>query len=116
MKKNFDEYWLKLQDMNKILLIAVVLNPRYKLLYLDFFFPKLQKDKDLVAGMVKEMKKIFEKLYHEYAEADPLAAQACTHPKVENLIEIDEKDSHAANMKWFMMLGKEKDVVEIRDE
>ncbi|KAK9942759.1 hypothetical protein M0R45_008408 [Rubus argutus] len=105
--------------MNKILLIAVVLDPRYKSLYLDFFFPKLQKDKDLVAGMVKEVKKIFEKLYYEYAEADPLAAQAfidATRPKVDNLVEIDEEDSHAANMKQFMMLRKEKDVVEIRDE
>ena len=119
MKKKFDKYWLKLQDMNKILLIAMVLDPRYKLLYLDFFFPKLQKDKDLVAGMVREVKKIFEKLYYEYVEADPLAAQAsidATRPKVDNLVEIDEEDSHAANMKQFMMLRKEKDVVEIRDE
>ncbi|KAK9937429.1 hypothetical protein M0R45_014222 [Rubus argutus] len=119
MKKKFDKYWLKLQDMNKILLIAVVLDPRYKLLYLDFFFPKLQKDKDLVAGMVKEVQKFFLKLYNEYAEADPLAAQAsvdATRPKVDNLAEIDEEDSHAANMKQFMMLRKEKDVIEIKDE
>ncbi|KAK9942871.1 hypothetical protein M0R45_008515 [Rubus argutus] len=37
-------------------------------------------------------------------------------PKVDNLVEIDEEDSQAANMKQFMMLRKEKDVFEIRDE
>ncbi|KAK9905203.1 hypothetical protein M0R45_000399 [Rubus argutus] len=119
MKKKIDKYWLNLKDMNKILLFAVVLDPRYKLLYLDFFFPKLQKDKELLARMVKEVNKIFLKLYHEYNEVDPLATQPSidvTRPKVDNLVEIDEEVSQAANMKQFMMLRKEKDVFEIRDE
>ncbi|KAK9935412.1 hypothetical protein M0R45_022515 [Rubus argutus] len=120
MKIKFDKYWLKLQDMNKILLIAVVLDPRYKLLYLDFFFPKLVKDNSSVSVMVDEVKEMFMMLYFEYTESDPVAAQAsfaATNPKVENLSgEVVDEDSHAANMKQFMMLRKEKDVVEIKNE
>ncbi|KAK9951262.1 hypothetical protein M0R45_006717 [Rubus argutus] len=120
MKIKFDKYWNKLEDMNKILIIAVVLDPRYKLLYLEYFFPKLQKDQNLVELMVSEMKSMFLKLFKEYAAADPEAFQAsmdATLPKPANVTadQCDE-DSHAENLQGFMKLRQEKDVVEIKHE
>ncbi|KAK9940288.1 hypothetical protein M0R45_016956 [Rubus argutus] len=122
MKMKFDKYWNKLEDMNKILLIAVVLDPRYKMLYLEYFFPKLQQDKtngDVVSLMVGEVKSIFLKLFKEYAASDPEVAQASldvTLPKSANAIADECEDSHAQNIQGFKKLRQEKDVVEIKDE
>lgn len=122
MKTKFDKYWSKLEDMNKILLIVVVLDPRYKMLYLEYFFPKLQQDKnngDLVGLMVSEVKSMFLKLFKAYAASDPEAAQASldvTLPKSANAIADDCEDSHAQNIQGFKKLRQEKDVVEIKDE
>ncbi|PRQ40636.1 putative ribonuclease H-like domain, hAT-like transposase, RNase-H [Rosa chinensis] len=120
MKKKFDKYWKKLEDMNKIYLIAVVMDPRYKLLYLSYFFPKLQQDKAMVQLMVDEVKATFIKLYEEYAEADPEAARAsieASMPKMDSANELSvEEDSHAQNISGFMKLRKKQDVVEIKIE
>ncbi|PRQ43485.1 putative HAT dimerization domain, ribonuclease H-like domain, hAT-like transposase, RNase-H [Rosa chinensis] len=120
MKKKFDKYWGRLEELNKILLIAVVLDPRYKLLYLEYFFPKLQQDESLVASMVNEVKSMFMQLFLEYAENDPEAAQAsfsATQPKFDaGNASLVEEDSYAASMNEFMKLRQEKDVVEIKNE
>ena len=62
--------------MNKVPIIVVVLDPRYKLLYLEYFLPKLQKEQSLVDLMVSEMKSMFLNLFKEYAMSDLEAAQA----------------------------------------
>ena len=120
MKLKFDKYWLKLKDMNKMLLIVVILDPRYKLLYVEYFFPKLEKDNIKVSLMIQEMKALFLQLYYEYVDSDPVAAQAsldATIPKINNpTAQSVEDDSHAANMHEFMKLRQEKDVVEIKNE
>ena len=112
MKLKFDKYWLKLKDMNKMLLIVVILDPRYKLLYVEYFFPKLEKDNIKVSLMIQEMKALFLQLYYEYVDSDPVAAQAsldATIPKINNpTAQSIEDDSHAANMHEFMKLRQEK--------
>lgn len=120
MKEKYDKYWGRLEDMNKICLIAVLMDPRYKVLYLEYFFPKLQEDKAKVQQMVTEVKKIFEKMWKEYSDADPEAAQAsmeATLPKVDGApaLSVDE-DSHVANISAFMKLREEQHVVEIKSE
>ncbi|KAL6141319.1 hypothetical protein ACLB2K_059609 [Fragaria x ananassa] len=120
MKEKFDKYWGRLEDMNKICLIVVLMDPRYKVLYLEYFFPKLQEYKAKVQQMVTEVKKIFEKMYKEYYDADPEAAQASMEailPKVDGApaLSVDE-DSHAANISAFMKLREEQHVVEIKSE
>ncbi|XP_024179221.1 zinc finger BED domain-containing protein RICESLEEPER 3-like [Rosa chinensis] len=87
MKKKFDKYWLQLEDLNKILLIAVVLDPRYKLLYLKFFFPKLQVDQGGVQVKIDDVKIILSSLFDFYADKDPAAAAASrnvTMPRIES--------------------------------
>ncbi|PRQ36470.1 putative HAT dimerization domain, ribonuclease H-like domain, hAT-like transposase, RNase-H [Rosa chinensis] len=119
MKKKFDKYWLQLEDLNKILLIAVVLDPRYKLLYLEFFFPKLQADQGSVEVMIDEVKTTLSLLFDFYADEDPAAAAASrnvTMPRIESMHQQVDEDSHAANLHQFNLLRQEKDIVVIKNE
>ncbi|KAL5789537.1 hypothetical protein ACOSQ2_004425 [Xanthoceras sorbifolium] len=45
MKSKFDKYWGKIEDVNKLLIIALVLDPRYKLNYVKFCFGDMFDDK-----------------------------------------------------------------------
>ncbi|XP_024172299.1 zinc finger BED domain-containing protein RICESLEEPER 2-like [Rosa chinensis] len=119
MKKKFDKYWLQLEDLNKILLIAVVLDPRYKLLHLEFFFPKLQADQGCVEVMIDEVKTTLSLLFDFYADEDPAAATASrnvTMSRIESMHQQVDEDSHAANLHQFKLLRQEKDVVVIKNE
>lgn len=40
MKVKFDKYWGDFSDMNMLLFVAVVLDPRYKIKYVEFLFKK----------------------------------------------------------------------------
>ncbi|KAM3201087.1 hypothetical protein P3L10_033450 [Capsicum annuum] len=40
MKVKFDRYWGDFSDMNMLLFVAVVLDPRYKMKYVEFLFKK----------------------------------------------------------------------------
>ncbi|KAM3220921.1 hypothetical protein P3L10_020189 [Capsicum annuum] len=40
MKVKFDKYWGDFSDMNMLLFVAVVLDPRYKMKYVEFLFKK----------------------------------------------------------------------------
>ncbi|GFS38644.1 hypothetical protein Acr_00g0058770 [Actinidia rufa] len=41
MKKKFDKYWGKVESMNMMMFIAIVLNPRFKLRYVIFRFSEI---------------------------------------------------------------------------
>ncbi|KAL5775360.1 hypothetical protein ACOSP7_012917 [Xanthoceras sorbifolium] len=45
IKSKFDQYWGKIEDVNKLLIIALVLDPRYKLEYVKFCFDDMFDDK-----------------------------------------------------------------------
>ncbi|KAM3268108.1 hypothetical protein P3S67_031658 [Capsicum chacoense] len=40
MKMKFDKYWGDFSDMNMLLFVAIVLDPRYKMKYVEFLFKK----------------------------------------------------------------------------
>ncbi|KAL5846616.1 hypothetical protein ACOSQ3_010140 [Xanthoceras sorbifolium] len=45
MKSKFDKYWRKIEDVNKLLTIALVFDPRYKLDYVKFYFDDMFDNK-----------------------------------------------------------------------
>lgn len=47
MKKHFDKYWRKMEKVNQLLLIAIVLDPRHKLEYADFSFGDIYEDNEV---------------------------------------------------------------------
>ncbi|KAL9676783.1 hypothetical protein QQ045_005003 [Rhodiola kirilowii] len=108
MRENFDKYWN--EDINVALAFAVVLDPSYKLLYLEFFFPKLYKKNDM---------------YNLTMEEEKSMKKAWVKTRVDAVISKfrelsmqlrEEDDSYNASMSQFMKLTKQKDVVEIKDE
>ncbi|KAK2633714.1 hypothetical protein Ddye_028506 [Dipteronia dyeriana] len=52
MKRNYDKYWGSIESINKLLLISIVLDPRYKLDYVTFYFGYLYGN-DKGEGMTK---------------------------------------------------------------
>ena len=38
MKNKYDKYWGSIDSLNNLLLISVILDPRYKLKYVTFYF------------------------------------------------------------------------------
>ena len=41
MKKKYDKYWGTIENVNTLLLVAIVLDPRYKLDYVTFFIGEM---------------------------------------------------------------------------
>ncbi|KAK2652789.1 hypothetical protein Ddye_012645 [Dipteronia dyeriana] len=73
MKSKFDKYWGKVEDVNKLLIIALVLDPRYKLDYVKFCFGDLF-DENKVNEMTYDMKELLIKLYEFYNGVDNISS------------------------------------------
>ncbi|KAK2646775.1 hypothetical protein Ddye_021970 [Dipteronia dyeriana] len=73
MKSKFDKYWGKIEDVNKLLIIALVLDPRYKLDYVKFCFGDLF-DKNKVNEMTYDIKELLIKLYEFYNGVDNISS------------------------------------------
>ena len=54
MKRKFDKYWGKVEDINKLLLIAIVLDPRYKMEYLLFSLSDIESNPPRLMSYTKE--------------------------------------------------------------
>lgn len=68
MKRKYDKYWGKVENINPLLFIANILDPRYKLAYIDWSFadiygPTLGKD------MTARVKSQLTRLYEWYSKA-----------------------------------------------
>ncbi|KAK3228383.1 hypothetical protein Dsin_000264 [Dipteronia sinensis] len=73
MKSKFDKYWGKIEDLNKLLIIALVLDPRYKLDYVKFYFGDLF-DEYKVNEMTYDIKELLIKLYEFYKGVDNISS------------------------------------------
>ncbi|KAL5790391.1 hypothetical protein ACOSQ2_005279 [Xanthoceras sorbifolium] len=65
MKSKFDKYWEKIEDVNKLLIIALVLDPRYKLDYVKFCFGDMFDDKK-TKEMTCDIRELLIQLYECY--------------------------------------------------
>ncbi|KAI5349576.1 hypothetical protein L3X38_002464 [Prunus dulcis] len=75
MKRKFDKYWGKV-DINKLLLIAIVLDSRYKMEYPLFSLFDLESNTSKVNELHKGVKDFLIHMYDVYKVADPLTAQS----------------------------------------
>ncbi|XP_072060394.1 zinc finger BED domain-containing protein RICESLEEPER 1-like [Arachis hypogaea] len=68
MKAKHDKYWGNLRNMNMIIFVAVVLDPRYKIKFVECSFQRLfeKEDADFLCGKVKE---VFNGLFKSYRVA-----------------------------------------------
>ncbi|XP_026396292.1 zinc finger BED domain-containing protein DAYSLEEPER-like [Papaver somniferum] len=63
MQEKFNSYWT---NLSPILSIALVLDPRYKLHYLNFAYSKLYPDVRVLERKVNDVRDEMKKLYNEY--------------------------------------------------
>ena len=66
MLTKFDKYWGSLANINKLLVIGVLLDPRYKLDYVSYLF-KAMCDNLQVQELTKVVKDTLIRLYEFYA-------------------------------------------------
>ena len=65
MKKKYDKYWGNSENINPLLFLAVVLDLRYKLKYLKYYFETVY-DAETVAKIVVKVEQILQRLYNCY--------------------------------------------------
>jgi hypothetical protein len=65
MKIKFDKYWGDIEKVNMILLVAVVLDPRYKLKYVRYCYRTLYEPEQVVE-MSRKVREVLDKLYVHY--------------------------------------------------
>ena len=64
MKKKYDKYWGSIDNINLMLFVAVVLDPRYRLKYVKFWFREWY-GKDNRDAMSSRVQDVLERLYME---------------------------------------------------
>ncbi|KAK0596052.1 hypothetical protein LWI29_012409 [Acer saccharum] len=69
MKKKFDEHWGSIDSMHKLLIISLVLDPRYKLDYVTFCFEKIYGDAE-VENFTRGIKELLFHLFDVYNALD----------------------------------------------
>ncbi|KAH0981217.1 hypothetical protein GBA52_008394 [Prunus armeniaca] len=66
MRTKDNKYFVKYQDLNMLVLIALVLDPRFKLRHITHLFKKENFDEDDVQIKTREVKSVLMALYDEY--------------------------------------------------
>ncbi|XP_028788017.1 zinc finger BED domain-containing protein RICESLEEPER 2-like [Neltuma alba] len=67
MQSKYNKYWGRLENLNHLLVIAVVLDPRYKMKYLKYAFGDIFCDVAQQEAMAKEVSKVLYCLYDHYS-------------------------------------------------
>ena len=67
MKNKFEKYWGNFDNMNHLLYVGLVLDPRYKLRYLEYCFGTLYERQKAV-DMAKKVKAFLVDLYNAYTQ------------------------------------------------
>ena len=67
MKNKFEKYWRNFDNMNHLLYVGLVLDPRYMLRYLEYCFGTLYERQKAV-DMAGRVKIVLEDLYKSYTQ------------------------------------------------
>ncbi|XP_028063389.1 zinc finger BED domain-containing protein RICESLEEPER 2-like [Camellia sinensis] len=95
MKEKFDKYWGNGDKINLLLYVAVVLDPRRKMKYLQFCFSTIfGGDMVKVKEMLDKVKNCLGKLYDHYATLEPTNVHASNVNERVDMV-IAENDPHS---------------------
>ncbi|XP_077222106.1 zinc finger BED domain-containing protein RICESLEEPER 2-like [Tasmannia lanceolata] len=89
MKEKFDKYWGDIEKVNIILLVEVVLDPRYKLEYVTFCYSRLYSC-EKVNLLEKRVRDTLHRLFEYYQRVDSLSSSSSSTPKVASDIDVDQ--------------------------
>ncbi|CAL9004178.1 unnamed protein product, partial [Prunus brigantina] len=115
MKKKFDKYWGNIEEVNQVLIVAVVLDPRYKMDYIQYSFEELESDVSKVTLMVQGVKDLLMRMYEAYKKEEPAAAQSTAEANVESGGEV-RVECNDPRLKKFARTRKDRSVVQIKNE
>ncbi|XP_038679468.1 zinc finger BED domain-containing protein RICESLEEPER 2-like [Tripterygium wilfordii] len=115
MKTKFDKYWGNIKDVNQVVVLAVVLDPRYKMDLVQWGFEFLEDEPTMIEGLVFRVKTLLFNMYEDYKKDTPGVAQWSMDATNENEGDVNEEEGDA-NLEMFMRRRKERDGVQIRNE
>ncbi|KAJ9541479.1 hypothetical protein OSB04_027985 [Centaurea solstitialis] len=84
MKKKYDKYWGKTEALNPFLLVAILLDPRYKEPFLNVCFKLMCGDKDDAINHCKSFRMTLDSMYKEYCLMDSNDDMHMTSTNVED--------------------------------
>ena len=70
MKAKFNKYWGSFEVINKLIMIAHVLDPRYKLQWAKGAMKKVNASYSTIESIQGELKRILMRMYEEYKGDD----------------------------------------------
>ncbi|KAK3212240.1 hypothetical protein Dsin_016946 [Dipteronia sinensis] len=114
MKRKFDKYWGSFETIPKLLIISIVLDPRYKLHYVSFCFDELYGS-EKVEEMTKEIKDLLQGLYGFYGGAESFSAEKLVS-EVEMKKETYEGSQRISHRSKFRKLLESQDCMELSTE
>ncbi|KAK3204781.1 hypothetical protein Dsin_018827 [Dipteronia sinensis] len=121
MKSKFDKYWSKIEDINKLFIIALVLDLRYKLDYVKFCFGDLFNE-NKINEMTYDIKELLIKLYVFYKGVDNISNNdqvSSSIPLVNDgdVGKVDENsDFHLERIKKFKEMKEKKIFVDLKND
>lgn len=84
MKKKYDKYWGKIEDLNPFLLVAIVLDPRYKEPFLNVCFELMCDNKNAATTHCKSVRMTLDSMYKEYSKLDSSDGMCMSSMNVED--------------------------------
>ncbi|XP_052290044.1 zinc finger BED domain-containing protein RICESLEEPER 2-like [Citrus sinensis] len=125
MKEKYDKYWGSLNTLNKSLIVAVVLDPRYKLSFVKFCFEELY-DENVVCELIKVIKGLLSSLYDFYTNNNPRCDSGSQNQSVNAVIFpsesekksdiIDYRLANVAKLSKWKKKQLEENGVELKNE
>ena len=111
MKVKFDKYW---DCYSVVLACAIVLDPRYKLDYVDFIFKKIEPIEHIAEMKVESIETTLYKLFSKYEYPKPMATtnvSSCvgssshTSGAVDDLDDDEDKEDDVSELHfvWYML-------------
>ncbi|KAF7838952.1 zinc finger BED domain-containing protein RICESLEEPER 2-like [Senna tora] len=79
MKIKYDKYWGKPENFNTLIVIGVVLDPRYKLDYVNSTFEDIYDDLQECEAMKKKVRDTLDRLYEQYSVG--VVNESVEHPQ-----------------------------------
>ncbi|XP_054806271.1 zinc finger BED domain-containing protein RICESLEEPER 2-like [Prosopis cineraria] len=94
MHLKFDKYWGHADNMNPLLIVAVILDPRYKLVYVNHMFELLFSNPEECALMMEKVKTCLYRLFDEYSVGVPteLGPTHTNNASTRSLPSLDDDD------------------------
>ena len=110
MKNKFEKYWRNFDNMNHLLYVGLVLDPRYMLRYLEYCFGTLYERQKAV-DMAGRVKIVLEDLYKSYTQnqVGSSSASAVAQAQGQNPSgSMERDDSSVVDVKAMRMMGFKK--------